>query len=112
MCIRDRAGPGQTTPRGQYSPGGDSPYGAADMAGNVYEWCSSLWGDDFNKSLAYPYRPDDGRENLQAGGLRILRGGSWYNDNPDFVRCAYRNWDLPDFRGDLRGFRVARGPLK
>ncbi len=45
------AGPGQTTPRGQYSPGGDSPYGAADMAGNVYEWCSSLWGDDSDKPL-------------------------------------------------------------
>jgi len=33
------AGPGRTTPVGQYSPAGDSPCDAADMAGNVWEWC-------------------------------------------------------------------------
>ena len=40
--------------------------------------------------LKYPYRPDDGRENLEAGGLRILRGGSWADDNPGIVRSACR----------------------
>jgi formylglycine-generating enzyme required for sulfatase activity len=106
------AGPGRTTPRGQYSPAGDSPCGAADMAGNVWEWCSSLWGDDLKKPLPYPYRPDDGRENLTASGWRILRGGSWYNDNPAIVRCACRGRNGPvDWYVNL-GFRVARGPLK
>jgi len=98
------AEPGRTTPRGQYSPAGDSFYGCVDMAGNVWEWCSSAYEP-------YPYRPDDGRENLTAGGLRILRGGSWYNDNPANVRCAYRGRNYPDLRDDDNGFRVARGPL-
>jgi len=105
------AGPGSTTPVGQYSPGGDSPCGCADMAGNVWEWCSSLWGDDPGKPLAYPYRSDDGRENLDSEGLRILRGGSWYDDNPGLVRCAYRVRHVPGAGGDRVGFRVARGPL-
>jgi len=104
------AGPGATTPVGQYSPAGDSPAGCADMAGNVWEWCSSLWGDDPEKpSFGYPYRADDGRENLERGDFRILRGGSWYNDNPGLVRCASRRRNYPDNRTHYDGFRVARG---
>jgi iron(II)-dependent oxidoreductase len=83
------------------------------MAGNVWEWCSSLWGGKpYKPDFVYPYRPDDDRENLTADGLRILRGGSYYNDNPAIVRCAYRYGYLPDGRyGDDYGFRVARGSL-
>ena len=94
---------GDTTPTGRYSPQGDSPYGCADMAGNVKEWCQS-------KDWPYPYRADDGRENLKLGGLRIVRGGSWY-DRPVFVRCACRHPILPSDWGDDLGFRVARGPV-
>ena len=95
------AGPGRTTPVGQYSPAGDSPCGAADMAGNVWEWCSSAY-------KPYPYRVDDGREDLEARFDRILRGGSWYGENPALVRCAYRAGRTPDPRAVNFGFRVAR----
>jgi formylglycine-generating enzyme required for sulfatase activity len=106
------AGPRATTPVGQYSPSGDSPHGCADVAGNILEWCSSLWGDDLAKpTFGYPFHADDGRENLERSGRRILRGGSWRSANPGAVRCACRFALLPDFWYDNRGFRVARGPL-
>jgi len=60
-----------TTPVGYYSKGA-SPFGCLDMAGNVWEWCSSEY-------KAYPYQADDGRENLTSHNERVLRGCSWYS---------------------------------
>jgi formylglycine-generating enzyme required for sulfatase activity len=95
---------GETMPVGQYSPQGDSPYGCADMAGNVWEWTRSL-------DRGYPYDPRDGREDLEAGryGLRVLRGGAFYYEARD-IRCAYRNWYLSDVRSRGSGFRVLASP--
>ncbi|MBN1937350.1 MAG: formylglycine-generating enzyme family protein [Anaerolineae bacterium] len=111
-CANWRPGDsGETTPVGQYSPaGGDSPYGCADMAGNVWEWCSSLWGSDPDKpSFGYPFRSDDERENPEAGGQRIVRGGgSWYTNDPGLLRCAYRGGNIPYHGGIIFGFRVAK----
>jgi len=56
-----------TAPIGDRSRGA-SPYGAIDMAGNGWEWVSSLY-------RPYPYRTDDGREDLRAAGVRGTRGG-------------------------------------
>ena len=110
LCNFDRK-VGGTTPVGRYSPRGDSPYGCADMAGNVWEWCRT-------KYRPYPYRAGDGREDLQAdGGLegpraydrRVVRGGSFIYDKRD-VRCAVRHRSNPNHWDWHVGFRVVVGP--
>jgi formylglycine-generating enzyme required for sulfatase activity len=83
-------------------PGGASAYGCLDLSGNVWEWCQSLHEN-------YPYRRDDGREDLEAEGARVLRGGA-FDDNERFVRCAYRFRGLPYYRYNYVGFRVVVAP--
>jgi formylglycine-generating enzyme required for sulfatase activity/Tfp pilus assembly protein PilF/tRNA A-37 threonylcarbamoyl transferase component Bud32 len=82
---KDRAwddGYASTAPVGSYE-GGASPFGAWDMAGNVHEWTSSL-------DWAYPYDPVDGREDPEAPGPRMVRGGSLGCD-PWNVRAVQRH---------------------
>ncbi len=81
-------------------PRGASPYGLVDMAGNAWEWTSSLF-------KGYPYQVDDGREDQTADASRVLRGGSWGSVSRN-VRSAFRNWGFPDLRNDDLGFRCAR----
>ncbi len=98
-----------TTLVGRYSPQGDSPYGCADMAGNVWEWTLSLWGREGEKpTFGYPYVASDGREDQTAGNdmRRVVRGGSFLNVARP-VRCACRYGFVPEYRYDLLGFRVA-----
>jgi formylglycine-generating enzyme required for sulfatase activity len=105
----DETGIGTTSAVGIF-PKGRSPCGALDMSGNVWEWTCSLWGEDWQKpSFNYPYRADDGRENLEPGNeiLRVVRGGCYGNDR-DAVRCAARGRTYPAYGVDDSGFRVAR----
>jgi formylglycine-generating enzyme required for sulfatase activity len=99
-----------TTPVGQYSPDGDSPYGCADMAGNVWEWTLSLWGREFERpDYRYPYSPGDGREDPGTEGLRVLRGGS-FSSGRRGARCAYRGGFYPGSGDSHGGFRVVLAP--
>jgi formylglycine-generating enzyme required for sulfatase activity len=102
-CNSHESSIGDTTPVGKYSPQGDSAFGCADMAGNVWEWARSL-GD-----FKYPYVPTDGREDEKSDGLRCLRGGSW-NDNGGFARASFRYSNLPHGRLVTFGFRVVALP--
>lgn len=93
---------GDTTPVGSYPPGA-SPFGVLDMAGNTWEWTSSLY-------QPYPYSAADGRETPTGDGRRVLRGGS-FNSLPASVRCAGRRVEPPDNRYVGFGFRVAAPPF-
>jgi formylglycine-generating enzyme required for sulfatase activity len=89
----------ESSPVGRYSPAGDSPYGLADMAGNVWEWTSSFY-------QPYPYNANDGREEPGDAGIRVVRGGA-YDQNPLSACCAWREAVQPGLRSVSIGFRVA-----
>ena len=95
-CNTKESGKEGTTPVGLY-PKGASPYGLLDMAGNVWEWTSSLY-------WAYPYHADDGREDLSSHESRVLRGGSWLNPY-DSARAAYRRAYVSAYHSRTHGFR-------
>ena len=65
-----------------------------------------------NLIFTYPYDPDDGRENTDAGDevIRVLRGGSWGHVR-NYECCAFRRWFNPYYRYELIGFRVAVSPI-
>ncbi len=96
-CNTSEGGKGGTTPVGSY-PTGASPCGAQEMAGNVWEWTSSLF-------KLYPYSASDGREGANSTGNRVLRGGSWYFD-ARLARAAYRARGRPDDFIYFRGIRL------
>jgi formylglycine-generating enzyme required for sulfatase activity len=118
----DQAGVGAPSRPGAF-PAGASPYGCQEMSGNVWEWTRTLWGqfvpekskEDkivFEPLITYPYKAEDGRENLAANDYwpRVLRGSSFANED-DTLRAAFRGWNFPGFRIRGFGFRVAAAPF-
>ncbi len=73
---------------------GDSPLGVADMSGNVYEWCASIYEEDAKSPLDYEKR-------------RVLKGGSWRSYR-GFLRIAARYWAYPYLSTNYWGFRVVK----
>jgi toxoflavin biosynthesis protein ToxD len=89
-----------TTAIGFYSPGGDSPSGAVDMVGNVWEWTQSLF-------LPYPFSVNGAADGAKARGRYVVRGGAWYYTRK-LARCAAREGILADYVSSSIGFRLAR----
>jgi formylglycine-generating enzyme required for sulfatase activity len=89
-----------TAPVGSF-PGGASPNGALDMAGNVWEWVADWYDENYYTDSPYenPTGPSYGTERTQ-------RGGAWI-DNESWVRTTVRHSTLPWARFDDLGFRCA-----
>jgi len=92
---------GDTTEVGKY-PNGASPYGAMDMAGNVWEWVNDWYDSNYynNTPRANPQGP-------ASGASRVLRGGA-FSSSRDFARAANRGGDRPTYRNVNIGFRCAQ----
>jgi formylglycine-generating enzyme required for sulfatase activity len=94
---------GGTTTVGSY-PRGASPYGALDLAGNVWEWVLDWYSETF-----YGISPYENPQGPSTGDYRVLRGGGW--DLVDwYLRTSHRSGDNPDATYYSLGFRCARSP--
>jgi len=97
------SGRGETDPVGSH-PKGATPEGVFDLSGNEAEWTSSLL-------KTYPYNANDGREDPNAPGERVTRGGDHVFDvDPDQLTGHFRDGYSRDPRRGHRhiGFRCAK----
>lgn len=90
----------KTMPVKSFEP---NPWGLYQVHGNVYDWVEDCYHEDYHNA------PGDGPAwTTGECKTRGLRGGSW-NDDPQYLRAAYRSSSGPVYRNYDVGFRVGLG---
>jgi len=92
---------GGTTPVGSF-PLGASPYGALDMAGNVWEWVADWYDAGY-----YRVAPQRNPPGPSTGVGHVQRGGAW-DDDEWVTQVSIRDWDILAYKGYDSGFRCAQ----
>lgn len=100
--MQDGCGEGTTWPVGS-KPAGASPWGALDMAGNVWEWVADDWHDSYDDA------PVDGAAWTEgaAGSRKVRRGGCWAADAAS-LGASFRGNGLRSYDDTFLGFRCCR----
>ena len=94
-------GPATLAKKDQYDHG-RSPYGAYEMAGNVWEWVQDFYDESYYKNS-----PAKNPTGPSAGSSRVIRGGSWQNQ-PDTLRSSNRMKHVQDQQRVYIGIRCAK----
>jgi formylglycine-generating enzyme required for sulfatase activity len=93
LCWEARPGTEGTCPVGTY-PKGNSPFGLLDMSGNVREWTSSYYSEEYTAK--------------RSSFIRVVRGGSWFSEDLAHGRASSRDGIDPCLSFDYLGLRCAR----
>lgn len=84
---------------GSFSPNG---FGLFDISGNVWEWTSDFYGDDY-----YSSSPVENPKGPERGRFKVIRGGSWHS-GPMCLINYYRNGLSPSWIDFAVGFRCVK----
>jgi len=80
-----------------------NPYGLYDMTGNVWEWVSDFYAQNY-----YSISPERNPTGPATGMYKVFRGGSWLDEDARWLRVYHRNFTNASTRSNTLGFRCAK----